>query len=77
MVAISLKLSRAAPVRGSCRQFGSSALPVPGQELGQAGRRVIIDPAEDIGEPGLRVDVVELGGLDHVYIDAARSPPRS
>ena len=37
---------------------------MPGQELLQPGSRVIIDPAEDIGEPGLRVDVVELGGLD-------------
>jgi hypothetical protein len=25
---------------------------------------VIIDPAEDIGEPSLRVDVIQLGGLD-------------
>jgi hypothetical protein len=25
---------------------------------------VIIDPAEDTGEPGPRSDVVELGGLD-------------
>ena len=24
----------------------------------------IRDPAEDIGEPGLRIDVVELGGAD-------------
>ena len=37
---------------------------MPGQELMQPGSRVIIDPAEDIGEPGLRIDVVELGGLD-------------
>jgi hypothetical protein len=25
---------------------------------------VIVDPAQDIGEPGLRVDVVELGRFD-------------
>ena len=37
---------------------------MPGQELVQLGSRVIIDPAEHIGEPGLRIDVVELGGLD-------------
>jgi hypothetical protein len=34
------------------------------QQLTQPGRRVIINPAEDIGEPGFRVDVMQLGGLD-------------
>ena len=37
---------------------------MPGQELIQLGSRMIIDPAEHIGEPSLRIDVVELGGLD-------------
>jgi hypothetical protein len=37
---------------------------MPGQELIQLGSRVIIDPAENIGEPSLRIDVVELGSLD-------------
>ncbi len=37
---------------------------MPGQELMQPGSRVIIDPAEYIGEPSLGIDVVELGGLD-------------
>ena len=37
---------------------------MPGQELVQLGSRVIIDPAEYIGEPSLRIDVIELGGLD-------------
>jgi hypothetical protein len=25
---------------------------------------MIIDPAEHVGEPGLRIDAVQLGGLD-------------
>ena len=37
---------------------------MPGQELMQPGSRVIIDPAEYIGEPSLGIDVVELGCLD-------------
>jgi hypothetical protein len=37
---------------------------MPGQELIQLGGGVIVDPAEYIGEPSLRIDVVELGGLD-------------
>jgi len=30
----------------------------------QFSGRVIIDPAEHIGEPGLRINAVQLGGLD-------------
>ena len=38
--------------------------PVPGQQLVEPGGGVIGDAGEDVGEPGLRVDVVELGGDD-------------
>ena len=38
--------------------------PVPGEEFFEPGLRRLRDPAEDIGEPGLRIDVVELGGAD-------------
>jgi hypothetical protein len=30
----------------------------------QFGGRVIINPAEHVGEPSLRIDAVQLGGLD-------------
>src|SRR5271166_3715126 len=36
-------------------------VPVPGQQLVQPSSRVVGDPAQHVGEPGLRVDVVELG----------------
>jgi hypothetical protein len=39
-------------------------LPMPGEELVDPGGRVIGDVAQHVGEPGLRVDVVELGGGD-------------
>ena len=39
-------------------------LPVPGEKLVQTGLRQVGDTVEDIGEPGLRVDVVQLGGAD-------------
>ena len=39
-------------------------MPVPGQEVGDPLGRMIRQPGEDIGEPSLRVDVVELGGFD-------------
>src|SRR5690242_17722233 len=38
--------------------------PVPGQEVGKPGGRMIVDPAEHVGEPGLRIDAIKLGGLD-------------
>src|SRR5207248_2747935 len=46
--------------RCSCRQFGRLALPVPRQEFVKLGCRMIVDPAKDVGEPGFRIDVVEL-----------------
>ena len=52
--------------RGQLRgeRLPSFGLPVPGQELVQAGLRHLGDAIEDIGEPGLGVDVVELGRAD-------------
>ena len=38
--------------------------PVPGQQLVHTGVRQPGDAREDISEPGLRIDVVELGGDD-------------
>ena len=35
-----------------------------GQQLFEPGCRMIGDASEDIGEPSLRIDIVELGGLD-------------
>src|SRR5713226_7768960 len=39
-------------------------VPVPRQKFIGARGRVIVDPAEHIGEPGLRVDIVHLGRDD-------------
>src|SRR5689334_10706786 len=39
-------------------------LPVPWQELIEALGRMILQAREHVGEPGQRIDVVELGGLD-------------
>jgi hypothetical protein len=38
-------------------------LPVPGQQLGDALGRMILQARQQVGEPGLRIDVIELGGL--------------
>ena len=38
--------------------------PVPGKEFFEPGLRRLGDPAEHVGEPSLRIDVVELGGAD-------------
>jgi len=40
------------------------AAPVPGQQRAQVGDLVIGDASQHVGEPGLRIDVVELGGVD-------------
>jgi hypothetical protein len=37
---------------------------MPGEELVEAGDRMIGDPTQDVGEPCLWVDAVELSGLD-------------
>ena len=45
---------------------GSTAFcaPVPGQQFGDPLGRIIGHSRENISEPGLRIDIVELGGLD-------------
>jgi hypothetical protein len=48
---------------GACCGF-PAGLPGPGQELGDAVGRMVREPGEDIGEPGVGIDVVELEGLD-------------
>jgi hypothetical protein len=65
------------PVKARVRQPGSRRLapssslsrkvlwsPIPGQEFVDALCGVVWQSSEDIGEPGARVDAVELGGLD-------------
>ena len=44
--------------------WSSGSLPVPGQEFVEPGGRVIGDALQHVGEPGLQVDFVELGGAD-------------
>jgi hypothetical protein len=39
-------------------------LPVPGQEFGNAPRRVVSDADEQVGEVVLRIEAVELGAFD-------------
>src|SRR6478609_5686752 len=48
--------------RRSCRQSTSSVdrLPIPGQQLIEPVDGVIVDAGQHVGEPGLRIDVVEL-----------------
>ena len=50
-------------------------LPVPGQEFLQTGLRQVGDTVEDIGEPGLRIDVVELRGADERVHDSGPHAP--
>ena len=50
------------------RQF-----PVPGQQLGDAPGRVVLEARQHIGQPGLRICVVELGGLDQ-GVDGCSAP---
>jgi hypothetical protein len=43
-------------VAGSWRQLGRRVLPVPGSSFDEPGSRAIIDPAEGVDEPVLRID---------------------
>src|SRR5258707_10916536 len=38
--------------------------PVPRQELVDPAGRVLSDPGQHVGQPGLRIDIVHLGGDD-------------
>ena len=51
-----------AGLRGQCLVPGG--FPVPGQDLVHTGVRQLGDAGENVGEPSLRIDVVELGGDD-------------
>jgi hypothetical protein len=50
-------------------------VPVPRQELIEFARRLISNAGENVSQPSLRIDVVELGGLDQrVHDRGALSP---
>ena len=51
--------------------------PVPGQEFVEPVDRVRGDTGQDVGQPGLRIDVVHLAVTMMLYMAAARCPPRS
>jgi hypothetical protein len=51
--------------------------PVSRQDLIEPVDSLIIYAGEHVGEPGLRIDVVELAVWISVNMTAARSPPRS
>ena len=57
------------------RSFSGNVLraPVPGQELVDALGRMIWQPGEHVGEPGLWVYIVELRGRDQ-RVDERRAP---
>lgn len=61
---------RRGPRSGRFELAGGVVLPVAGQEFGEAILRGVGDALEDVGEPGLRVDVVELGGADEAVDDS-------
>src|SRR6516162_10126316 len=50
--------------RASSRECGRPDLSTPREQFGETRGRVIGDPGEHVGEPGLRGDVVELGAFD-------------
>ena len=53
------------PTRGDAPVLRSVSLSVrPGHEVFKVGDLGVGDVGEDICEPGLRIDTVELGGLD-------------
>src|SRR5262249_28272252 len=60
--------ARSGSVSDACRRA-----PIPGQKLVDALGRMIWQPSEDVGEPGLRIDVVELCGRDE-RVDSSRPP---
>ena len=67
MLAIKRRAGPAPPSRGPALCCAIELLlrdPVPGEEFVEPALRRLGDAAEHIGEPGLRIDIVELGGAD-------------
>ena len=54
---------------------GLRLAPVPRQQLFEPDRGVIGDAGENVGEPGLRIDVFEPGGLDESVTGGDALPP--
>ena len=44
--------------------LGRRRVPVPGEQLVEAAGGVVGNAPRHVGEPGLRIDIVELGGGD-------------
>src|SRR3954462_14154130 len=63
------------PRSGSRRGLSDLAgFPGPGQELVQAQGRVVGQPPQDVGQPGVWVNVIEFGRLDQ-SVDRRCTPP--
>ena len=60
-------------ISASGRRILTLWAPIPGHEVRDPLGGMIGQSSEDIGEPGLRVDVVELGGFDE-SIDGGCTP---
>gem|GEM_PF-6841071 len=56
------------PRRSGCA-VDPFAAPVPGQQRGEIVDLVIGDTRQHVSEPGLRIDIVELGGLNQCQHD--------
>jgi hypothetical protein len=54
-----------------------SPLIIPWKQLINSVDLVVCDAAQGIGEPGLRIDAVQLGGLNQGIDDGCELPPRS
>ncbi len=67
---MTVRRGRSGAVRRSLLRSGLSV--TPGGELVQPCDFVLGDAAEHIGEPGLGIDAVELGGLDQGIGDGCR-----
>ena len=56
---------RVARVPSSCLTVSNVELaPIPGQQFVQLLNGMVCDASQDIGEPGLRINIVHLGGND-------------
>ena len=59
------------------RQSDVICSPVPREKLVEALGGMILQARQDVGEPGLRIDIVELGRLDQPSFSALLARSRS
>jgi hypothetical protein len=65
------------PWSGGLTCLRAGRLPIPRQQFVEFLGRMLGDAPKNVGQPGLRINIVHVGATIRLYITAARSQQRS